>query len=404
MTLIPNYQSLLQIWRRHHQRILSLTIIIMTALTVVWLSYQFWRLLSPNAPLNAVDLKLRYREVHLWFQGKPIYEIEKIKNHAVYPPASYVLLWPLLGWLSETSARWLWAITSIAALGWSIYLIIKHNHTKTLLEGLVLILMPLSMYATGATIGNGQLAVHIIPCLICGILILYKPSTSWWEELLAITLTLFALVKPSISAPFILLFLFLPSKKIRPLFLVGSGYIGLTLFASVFQNANAMELIESWLQQATQGSIYGATYRSVNNIHQWLSIFNLETTVYVIVSLIMLSLAGLWIYQHQRCDPWLLMGIVAFVARFWTYHGWYDDLLILLPAIALWRIAKSKTKSIKICVISAILFASILLTVLAPGGLYLFPSPWKEVYTTIQMMVWGIVFSFLLWQARLESH
>jgi hypothetical protein len=39
---------------------------------------------------------------------------------------------------------------------------------------------------------------------------------------------------------------------------------------------------------------------------------------------------------------WLLLGVTALVARFWTYHRWYDDLLILLPMIALFRIAQQR--------------------------------------------------------------
>src|SRR5262245_10744940 len=42
----------------------------------------------------AVDLRLRHREAHGWFAGTPIYVTER---QAVYPPATYVGLWPLVG-------------------------------------------------------------------------------------------------------------------------------------------------------------------------------------------------------------------------------------------------------------------------------------------------------------------
>jgi hypothetical protein len=38
---------------------------------------------------------------------------------------------------------------------------------------------------------------------------------------------------------------------------------------------------------------------------------------------------------------WLLIGVTAIVARFWTYHRPYDDLLMLLPAIALFSIGEA---------------------------------------------------------------
>ena len=57
----------------------------MTAISVIWLSYEFWRLLWQSGEMGAVDLRLRYKEVTSFFEGTPIYqEID----HAVYPPVS----------------------------------------------------------------------------------------------------------------------------------------------------------------------------------------------------------------------------------------------------------------------------------------------------------------------------
>ena len=35
---------------------------------------------------------------------------------AAYPPATYLMLWPLLGWLDLGAARWLWAAVTLPLL------------------------------------------------------------------------------------------------------------------------------------------------------------------------------------------------------------------------------------------------------------------------------------------------
>ena len=103
----------------------------MAIVATVWLAYEFWRLLWgwaavwESSPSGAVDLKLRYREVHRWFAGMPTGVFGK------YPPASYVLLWPLLGWPVFGLVRWLWVITTIGALIWLVYLVVKESGADT---------------------------------------------------------------------------------------------------------------------------------------------------------------------------------------------------------------------------------------------------------------------------------
>ena len=69
---------------------------------LVWLAYQFWRLLLGDAQIlptsapGSIDLKLMLRLVHEWFVVRRFYgELWR----AVLPPATYVLLWPMLGCL-----------------------------------------------------------------------------------------------------------------------------------------------------------------------------------------------------------------------------------------------------------------------------------------------------------------
>jgi len=120
------------------------------------------------------------------------------------------------------------------------------------------------------------------------------------------------------------------------------------------------------------------------------------------ISLILLAALGIWIYRHRRGDIWLLLSVTALISRFWCYHAWYDDLLILLPMIALFRIAKGGFYPDKSDLAAGVLLGITMLTLIAPGGLYLFPPPWNRVYMAAQTIVWLVVLIFLLNQARCE--
>ncbi len=91
-------------WSAHGNTALRLAVLLMAVVAAVWLSYQFWRLLWQTAPswrttpTGAIDLKILHRLVQLWFVGQPVYP--ELPG-ALYPPASYAMLWPFLGWLQN---------------------------------------------------------------------------------------------------------------------------------------------------------------------------------------------------------------------------------------------------------------------------------------------------------------
>ncbi len=112
---------------------------------------------------------------------------------------------------------------------------------------------------------------------------------------------------------------------------------------------------------------------------------------------------GGWIYCHRDRDIWFLLGVTGLVTRFWTYHGWYDDLLILPSMIALFRTAKRGTSPDGADVIAGTLLGMSLCVMIAPGGQYLLPPPWNRLFMNIQMVVWILVLIFLLVRIRRGS-
>jgi hypothetical protein len=70
--------------------------------------------------------------------------------------------------------------------------------------------------------------------------------------------------------------------------------------------------------------------------------------------------------------------------------------------VALFRIAKRGRAAGGGDVAAGVLLAATLLTTLAPGGLYLFPPPWKQLFVAAQVLVWVVVLVFFLDRARRE--
>ena len=100
-----------------------------------------------------------------------------------------------------------------------------------------------------------------------------------------------------------------------------------------------------------------------------------------------------------------LIGVSAIVARFWTYHLRYDDLLILLPMIAFFRIAKGRSSFRGGIYTAGILLFATTLTLLAPGGTNFLPVPLlKHIYVAMQLIIWLTGLVFLVHHAHRERN
>jgi hypothetical protein len=391
----PPDRALQAFFHAHRTFLMRLAISAMTVAALVWLGYEFWRLVWRQDYMGALDLRLRHDEVNRWFSGKKVYgEIVT----AVYPPATYVLLWPFLGWMAFSTARWLWALTTILALAWFIHQALRESRARTSLERTFLALIPLSGYATGAAIGNGQLPVHLLPVLLASLLLLNRAEHRWRDDLAAAGLFIVALAKPSFTAPFFWLALLLP-RRMRPALFIAGGYLGLTIFAVTFQHESVADMIRGFIANTQITFTDHAIGYSHSNLHSWLAYFGMLRWL-AAASFLMLSALGLWTYIHRRIDVWVLIGVTALIARFSSYHGWYDDVLLFLPMIALFRISTNPGRAHTDAASAGILFGANLLFMIAPGGLYLFPRPWNTAYVAVQTLLWICMLAFLMRQAR----
>ena len=83
------------------------------------------------------------------------------------------------------------------------------------------------------------------------------------------------------------------------------------------------------------------------------------------------------------------------------YHGWYDDVILLLPLIALYRIFKGEgAPGPRFRLAAGILLVTMSASLLAPGGVYSLPYPWNNMSVILQTVIWLGVLLFLLLSAH----
>ncbi|HEX8968682.1 MAG TPA: glycosyltransferase 87 family protein [Chloroflexota bacterium] len=363
----------------------------MAVLAAGWLSYESWRLLFQSGVMGAVDLLLRYDEVHRWFAGRSVYS--ELRT-ATYPPASLVLLWPFVGWASPAATRWIWALTTALALGCLVWMLQRESGARTRLQKAFVALLPLSSYAAGAAIGNGQLIVHVLPTILGAVLILRSERSRIWSwGVLAAGLLLLSLVKPTLAAPFFWIALFAASTP-WPAILAALGYVGLTVLAADFQPSPLPVLLRDWLMRSQQTAVGS----SGADLHAWLAAVGLGDWN-AAASLLVLCVLGLWVFRYRHADLWLLLGVTSVITNLWSYHLWYDDFVLLLAAVALFRLANSANHDRQAAVARWLLIA-LTVSSLAPGGLYLLPSPWNGIYVVLQTIVRAVVLVYLVDQTR----
>jgi len=388
-TPTPFAARILAGWSKRGSAVLAWAAAIMGLAALAWLSYETWRLLWQPPPMGALDLQQRYGEMRALFAR---HGADSVASRAAYPPASLTMLWPFLGWPAFSTARWLWALLTAATLVCLVRIVVRNSEATTGAERRLAMVLPLAMYATGAATGNGQLTVPVVACLIASLpVLLCEDRTS--PSAFAVLGFVAALVKPSLAAPFFWMVLFRPRRSLSVIAILAI-YAGLTAVPAVVQSVSPLQLFRQFLSGTEDAAAYGASNHGYANLHSWFGAMGVSD-LNAKGSLVLLGLLGLWTWRHRRADPWLLMSAAAFTARFWTYHGWYDDLIFLIPMIALFRLAKQSTADGQKLWAGSLLAAMVCSTVV-PGGLYLLPAPWDRVYVVGQLAVWITAGMFLL--------
>ena len=356
-------------------------VIFMAFLAVTRLAYQLWRLLMDTGSNGALDLRMFSDWTALWFGNEPLVVYNLL-------PATYPLLWPLTGWLSFEAARWLWLLFYLASFFWLYGIIKSAAGLRGKREIIFAALFLIAMYPTSIIIGNGQLALFIVPAVLTAIL-LGQGRPGVGRETAMTLLLLFSTIKLPVSAPFFLVAL-ISERAWRPVALAVLGYVLLTLLAVHFRSEGLLTNLGLWIRDASRLAAEGG----FGNVHRWLGAAGVSDFI-LPASLALLAALALWLHTNRKTDIWIVLGVTAIVARLWTYHRLYDDLLIIIPVVALFRIFRSGGLSPhERAVAGALLFIS-WLALLSPGFFLQLGPPVGTIFRTGAVAVWLALLAFL---------
>jgi hypothetical protein len=388
----PLVSGVMAWWTRRGSALLLLAVVGMVMAAIWRLGHALPFLMWTGADPHPTDLHARFRELSRWFDGT---FVSTRSGKPDYPPASYVLLWPLLGWLSVAKARWVWGMTGMLSLSVLAYQTVKESGAGQGRQQLLLYLIPFSAYATAATMSVGQLANHVLPMLLAGLLLLYRGRGRWRDDLAATAMLLFALVKPVLSAPFFWIVCF-AIGRVRPIVLVTVGYMGITLFAASFIDESLPAVLTGWTGETPN------LWAGHVNLQKWLALMGLHTFLWPATLAILVAFGG-WVLRYRNVDFWILLGVAALVTRLGFHHRLYDDLLLLIPMVSLFRVARAGAETDGVRVLAGILFGLTWATLMAPAQLFTYSPPVPTLTEAGQAVVWIAVLIFLLAAARRDA-
>jgi hypothetical protein len=347
---------------------------------------QSCELLAGTSYAAAFDLHLRYVETVHWITGAPIAEAQGMD----YPPATYAVLGPLIGHLGWPAVRALWLLLSLAALavlsGIAAGAVERRPGPRCLAA-----VLPWSAYGSALTIGVGQLGLVCLATGLGGILLARRAGPRPTGAAFAGLLFALSLIKPTLTAPwFWLLALASPAAACVAVLLYGAA----TLAACAGRPEPLSQLVTLWIDH---GHLHLA--RGYGSVAGWAN--NLGFGRWIVpLGLAMLTGLGVWVLRHRHADLWILLGVSAFVARFFTYHYYVDDLLLLIPMIALLRLAMREEGSVRLRRAAAAVFLLAALSQLTPTRWFTdLGAGVAQATETSQIAVWLASVSVLVWAA-----
>jgi hypothetical protein len=297
------------------------------------LGSEFHRLLfEPDGPMDLILLRGLIVE---WFAGIPFYEV----RGGIHPPAVFLLLWPVYGWASEGTTRWVFLVAAALAGAGLVRLLLREARAVGWDRAWLAVVL-VGCYPAAITIGNGQATFFILMAAFSGVLVTLRRAPGAGRDAVLTALFLVALIKPNLTLPFFWLIAFKPGW-VRPAALAIAAYLLATVASVALHGASLDDIpamIEAWYRRAD----YGLVSSGYGNVHAWLGALKLKAWI-LPASLLIFALHGLWAWRHREADVWVLIGVAGIVARLWGYHRVYDDLLLVFPLIALYRLGRGES-------------------------------------------------------------
>lgn len=156
------------------------------------------------------------------------------------------------------------------------------------------------------------------------------------------------------------------------------------------------------MRASLEGGVDVATRGGYANLGFWLGTAGMKAWILPAGLAVFLTL-GVWIYRHRQADVWILLGVTALVARLWTYHRVYDDVVIIFAEVALFRIARRGDARDGRAVIAGVLLGATIFSMLFLASWERAGPPLKWIFAGGHAGVWIADLIFLLacaWRGR----
>lgn len=339
---------------RRGRILLAMVAALLAASAAAKLAPAFHRLVFRDvASLGAVDLRLRWAETLAWFRGFHV-------RGNVYPPASFVVFWPVMGWLSLDATRRLWVFLYLASLVWLGRTCMRESGATTGPGRIAAALLPAALTGTAVVVTIGQLVLLLMPAMISFALLLARGRRTLARDLGAAALFVVAAAKPTLTLPFAGLLVALP-RRLRPGLAATALYLALTVFALSFitswgprttASTGVTRMVESSTSRIQEFTAKeypaqveaGHFKQGYGNLQNASSTAGLSTAQSFVLPALSVLLCCAWTWRRRHADPWILLGVCGLAARLGWYHRLYDDVLMLPAIIALARIAASRPR------------------------------------------------------------
>jgi len=268
-----------------------------------------------------------------------------------YPPYAYITQMPFV-WLVP------WPAARLVFLAWTLAALVliscwahaqfrsRDSATRT-----AAVLLPWAIWPTSYCLSGGQYAILLTALLAGAFLLLQRGREAWAGVAVA-----FALLKPTLIAPFLLIFLL----DGRWLLLAVAAVINIaaTFAAWAITRCDPLTLLRQ--AQAHVWHNRTTTQNLVTQLELHLPGFSPGLQTAITLAIGFAGAALIWLARRLGCGLLTQAGIAAVIALSWTYRKEYDAVLILFLVVALLRVALATGRGLaRLCLV---LMAAPLLT------------------------------------------
>jgi hypothetical protein len=278
------------------------------------------------------------RSSHQWHVEAPVlFRPERIRDDVFsdlgppgwpnYPPWAQFAGLPFVA-LPWPAVCWWYLLVNFAALAFLTIWIDRALRAYPLQDRLLTIAAALAFTSVASTLRLGQYGIIVVAALASAQLAMRRGNS-----FLAGIAFGFAMLKPTIAAPFLLIPFFRRDWKILA---SAAGFVALgSLFTWVYVGTDPVSMLRNML--TLPPDVY---HSGGENSIRWLMELGLSPGVaFVLAAAVggaVAVIAG-WKFRASSLD--ILFAIAAVVSRYWTHHDLYDDLVLMFLLIPVARIA-----------------------------------------------------------------